>query len=413
MQKAAIAEQSDTLTKQHLLAALQKLSLRRSVQTIMINENMIKWLVPLLSKSNGLSDYTLEYGVALLMNLCLRTEGRRKCAEIAEQAITVLASLLTHPNHEIRPYVNSSLYSILTLKSVRDKAIQLNLENRLRTLIRTETTNSETKGQLEFLLNLLCKNVDQIIDQSSDTEQDNDDEDQDVMEADLDLADKLHAIDHELSGDDLMLKRYALQKPITNTQKSYNNTLYASSINDFKSRTSIDPVLHRPTTPGQLRQSTVAHTVDSLANSLAVGDIFHSQINGFEQFNGTNTIFAASTSMSIKKPLSASVISTATVKSNNTKFSKTSSSSITRPKSANRMSSMDQQKQLTPVLAFGTNDELDRSIPTITPPKVTPPMKFSFSEPPRSNSSASIRSSSSSILELSNANLNNQKTKKL
>lgn len=43
----------------------------------------------------------LEYGVALLMNLCLRPNGRNKCAEIAEQAITVLAGLLTHPNHEV------------------------------------------------------------------------------------------------------------------------------------------------------------------------------------------------------------------------------------------------------------------------------------------------------------------------
>jgi vesicle coat complex subunit len=59
------------------------------------------------------------------MNLCLRTSGRKKCAEIAEQAITVLSSLLTHPNQETRPYVNSSLYSILTLKSIREKAMQL------------------------------------------------------------------------------------------------------------------------------------------------------------------------------------------------------------------------------------------------------------------------------------------------
>jgi hypothetical protein len=35
------------------------------------------------------------------MNLCLRTNGRKKCAEIAEQAITVLSSLLTHPNQEV------------------------------------------------------------------------------------------------------------------------------------------------------------------------------------------------------------------------------------------------------------------------------------------------------------------------
>ncbi len=50
-----------------------------------------------------------------------------------------------------------------------------NLDNRLRSLIRTETANSETKGQLEFLLNLLCKGGDQLIDQSSDNEPDNDD----------------------------------------------------------------------------------------------------------------------------------------------------------------------------------------------------------------------------------------------
>lgn len=106
---------------------------RRSVQTIMINENMIKWLVPLLSKSNDLSDYTLgkrisllnyshtyalvidkylEYGVALLMNLCLRTEGRKKCAEITEQAINALASLLTHPNHEVCLHAICTLYFI-------------------------------------------------------------------------------------------------------------------------------------------------------------------------------------------------------------------------------------------------------------------------------------------------------------
>ncbi|UJR25899.1 hypothetical protein I4U23_007247 [Adineta vaga] len=413
MQKAAIAEKSDTSTRQHLLAALQKLSLRRSVQTIMINQNMIKWLVPLLNKTDDLSDYTLEYGVALLMNLCLRTNGRKKCTEIAEQVITVLSTLLSHSNHETRPYVNSSLYSVLTVKLIRDKANELSLDNRLRSLIRTETSNSETKGQLEFLLNLLLKGGDQIVEQTSDTEQDNDDEDQDVMEADLDLADKLQIIEQELSGDDLMLVKYSPQTNTTPTpfvQKSYNNNLYASSIHDFKSKSVVDSVLHRPTTPGQLRQSIVAHTVDSLASSLVVGDFFHNHSNGFDQSNGHQTMFAASTSVSIKKPLSASVASVATT-NNSIKFSKTLSST-SRPKSTNRMSSVDQSKQLTPVFAFGTNDELDRAVPPLSTQKTTPRMKFSFSEPPRSNSSASIRSSASSILELSNGNANNHKTKK-
>ena len=229
------------------------------------------------------------------------------------------------------------------------------------------------------------------------------------MEADLDLADKLKATDQELSGDDLMFAKYASEKTTTNPKKSYNNTLYAPSTNDFKSKTTIDPVLHRATTPGQLRQSIVSHTVDSLANSLAAGDIFHSQNSGLDQLNSNSLAFTASMSVSMKKPLSASVTSTA---SNNNKISKPSSST-TKPKATNRTSSTDQQKQITPVLAFGdTNDQLDCSIATITTPKKTPPVKFSFCEPPRSNSSASMRSSSSSIHDLSNGNLSNQKTKK-
>ncbi len=44
------------------------------------------------------------------MNLCLRTNGRKKCAEIAEQAITVLSSLLTHPNHEVYFYSKEKIH---------------------------------------------------------------------------------------------------------------------------------------------------------------------------------------------------------------------------------------------------------------------------------------------------------------
>ncbi|CAF1106340.1 unnamed protein product [Rotaria sp. Silwood1] len=352
MQKAAMSETSDTLIKQHLLAALQKLSLKRSVQSLLINQNAIKWLIPLLSKTDRLSDYTLEYGVALLMNLCLRTNGRKKCTAIAEQAITVLSALLTHPNHETRPYVNSSLYSILTLKSIRDKAMQLNLDNRLRSIIQTEKTNSETKGQLEFLLNLLYKGGDQDNRQTSDNEQDNDDEDQDIMEADLDLGDKLRPSDKELSGEKLIIEHYASQK-ITNFQTSYNNILQSSSTND--------PVLHRPITPGQLRYSKVAHTIDSFANNLSIGDIHNNHNDEYE-----NKILTSST----KK--SSSVNSTPIIPN-------------------------DQEKDI--------NNDFDQSTNIQKP---TTPMKYSFSEPHRSNSNASMHSSVSSVIELNNENINKQ-----
>ena len=49
---------------------------RRNLVTIMINENLTEWLVDLLEDNEELTDYSLEYAIALLMNLCLRCVGR-------------------------------------------------------------------------------------------------------------------------------------------------------------------------------------------------------------------------------------------------------------------------------------------------------------------------------------------------
>ena len=49
---------------------------RRQLQSAMIDNGLIEWLVKVLEDNDSLSDYTLEYSVALLMNLCLRTSGK-------------------------------------------------------------------------------------------------------------------------------------------------------------------------------------------------------------------------------------------------------------------------------------------------------------------------------------------------
>lgn len=48
---------------------------RRPLQTAMIQDGLIFWLIDVLEEPDSLSDYTLEYSVALLMNLCLRSTG--------------------------------------------------------------------------------------------------------------------------------------------------------------------------------------------------------------------------------------------------------------------------------------------------------------------------------------------------
>lgn len=74
-----VTEDSDTMVRQNILGTLQKLSLRRKAQSVMIGQGVISWLhVTLLARAE-LCEYTIEYAVALLMNLCLRSAGRRFC----------------------------------------------------------------------------------------------------------------------------------------------------------------------------------------------------------------------------------------------------------------------------------------------------------------------------------------------
>lgn len=76
-------EQRDTYLRQNALGALQKFSLRREAQQYMIECDIIPWILRLLSGesqlSSPLSDYSLEYATALLMNLSLRSRGKDIC----------------------------------------------------------------------------------------------------------------------------------------------------------------------------------------------------------------------------------------------------------------------------------------------------------------------------------------------
>lgn len=63
------------------LAALQKLSLRKKAQKAMLNGEILQWLFTILKNINQsqedsttmqISEFTMEYSTALLMNLSLR-----------------------------------------------------------------------------------------------------------------------------------------------------------------------------------------------------------------------------------------------------------------------------------------------------------------------------------------------------
>ncbi|KAL3979033.1 hypothetical protein ACER0C_017583 [Sarotherodon galilaeus] len=197
-------EEKESLTRENVLVALQKLSLRRSQQTAMIADDLIGWLVDELQDSDCLSDYNLVYSAALLMNLCLRTKGKRKCAENAKHVLKVLTDLLGHENHEIWPYVNGALYSILCIPSVRQEAREMSVEEILRCYIKEENPN--LNRQIEFIIKQL--NSAEEEGPESDDEEEEDDNDEDLMEIDIDKEEVLQPQHRELSGESLLTTEY-------------------------------------------------------------------------------------------------------------------------------------------------------------------------------------------------------------
>ncbi|XP_065737290.1 lisH domain-containing protein ARMC9 isoform X2 [Phocoena phocoena] len=200
-------EDKDVITRENVLGALQKFSLRRPLQTAMIQDGLIFWLIDVLEEPDSLSDYTLEYSVALLMNLCLRSTGKNMCAKVAGLVLKVLSDLLGHENREIQPYVNGALYSILSIPSIREEARAMGMEDILCCFIKEG--NAEMIRQIEFIIKQL--HSEELLDgvlESDDDEDEDDEEDHDTMEADLDKDELIQPQLGELSGEKLLTTEY-------------------------------------------------------------------------------------------------------------------------------------------------------------------------------------------------------------
>uniref|UniRef100_A0A672YRK3 LisH domain-containing protein ARMC9 n=1 Tax=Sphaeramia orbicularis TaxID=375764 RepID=A0A672YRK3_9TELE len=222
-------EEKDSLTREHVLVALQKLSLRRSQQTAMIADDLIGWLMDELHDSDCLSDYTLEYSAALLMNLCLRTKDKL----CVYACVTFLS--------QIRSYVNGALYSILCIPSVRQEAKEMSVEEILRCYSKEE--NPDLNRQIEFIIKQLNSEGPE-----SDDEEEDDDNDEDLMETDLDKEEDLQPQPRELSGESLLTTEYL--GIMTNMARVKRK---ASVV-----QPGVDEPLQRPVTPSSHRNVNTA-----------------------------------------------------------------------------------------------------------------------------------------------------------
>lgn len=119
----------------------------------MIQYGVINWIVDTIKDEiDHLSDYTLEYATALLMNLSLRADGKNKCEAIPE-ILTVLNELIEIENMQVRTHVNGTLYSILTRSSLKQSAHQLGMADMLEYVM--QNSDEQFQRQIQYILNQL------------------------------------------------------------------------------------------------------------------------------------------------------------------------------------------------------------------------------------------------------------------
>ncbi|KAJ3411667.1 LisH domain-containing protein armc9 [Chytridiales sp. JEL 0842] len=216
----------DTAAHRNLLGALQKLSLRRSAQSLMNRLGVVDYLLTLLDKTDSLSEYEIEYGVALLMNLCLRTEGRRQCAQEVEKTMSILAVLLENESLQVKTYVNGALYSLLSEPVFRERAKEIGLEAIL--LSQKSLTDERLVNQVNYVIEKLgsdeVPDSDTLSEDGEDHEEEEEDEDEEE-EYDQDENDSHTFSDpqeDELTGLDL-LKTYSRKKSRSRSSRNQSS----------------------------------------------------------------------------------------------------------------------------------------------------------------------------------------------
>ena len=150
-----IRENTDSDLRQKCLGTIQKFTLRSQPQNKLIELNVIHYIVNLFAcESDTLSDYTIEYGLALIMNLSLRKAGREKFEAIADKTIQILQKFMDKDNIQVLTCINGTLYSLLKKQKFKNEARNKGLDVQLKN---AKIDNPQLKKQITYILEELNK----------------------------------------------------------------------------------------------------------------------------------------------------------------------------------------------------------------------------------------------------------------
>lgn len=181
------SEEGDTKIRRRCLGILQNLSLRQGPQKIMIRNGLVETCFVILDQEKDrLCSYSLDYFTALLMNLCLRREGREACEALKLDIFDVLENMLHFESNQVRTFVNGILFSLLTSSKLKKKAQESNFLDKLRDL--KDKFHERFQKQIEFILERATKEEQEL---GNSFEEENPDElgqDEDFFDGDISIG---------------------------------------------------------------------------------------------------------------------------------------------------------------------------------------------------------------------------------
>lgn len=153
-------EKQDSIIRQNVIGILQKLTLISTQQREMIENKVVEIIFSILTSESNLSNYSIEYSLALIMNLCMSSKGRSECMKITSvvynEIIKFIDTSIKGRNIHIRTFANGILYLLLREKEFKEESQVGNLKEKIEAIYINEA-NSNIRKQLEYILEEIDK----------------------------------------------------------------------------------------------------------------------------------------------------------------------------------------------------------------------------------------------------------------
>ncbi|VDK85115.1 unnamed protein product [Onchocerca ochengi] len=113
---------------------------------------MVEWLS--LYLGGKLSPTALDYGCALLLNLCLDPSGRSAASRVATIFTTTIANLISDHKLQVCTYINGILFTILGIAQIKARVKEINLVNTVKEKLNNHHCKDDEK-QLPIIYKIL------------------------------------------------------------------------------------------------------------------------------------------------------------------------------------------------------------------------------------------------------------------